>query len=108
MAEQDIQNVATQIQRLSNIYRVLGVNEAVQKFTGEPAKFKNWIISIEKYAFLTKLKSDEIKLVAYQASDHVVSDFIRRRLKVNSLGTWEQLKEELGVMFSGGAQSACY
>lgn len=72
MAEQEIQNVAIQIQRLSNIYRVLGVNETVQKFTGEPSQFENWIKSIEKYAFLTKLKSDEIKLVAYQSSDLLV------------------------------------
>ena len=104
MAEQEIQNVAIQIQRLSNIYRVLGVNETVQKFTGEPSKFENWIKSIEKYAFLTKLKSDEIKLVAYQSSDLLVSDFIRTRLRENNLGTWEQLKEELASMFSESAQ----
>ena len=56
--------------------------------------------SIEKYAYLTGLGPDKIRLIAYQSSRGAVSDFIHRYLEDYPNNTWDQLKRELTSRFA--------
>jgi len=49
---------------------------------------------------LTSLQKDDAKMVAYQASDALVSDFIHRWIKQNDRGGWDELKGQLTIRFS--------
>ena len=101
MAEQEVfQNLAFQLQRLSNKLGAQGINQIVPTFSGDSTKFRSWIKQIEKYVLLTNLQMNDAKLVAYQASDSPVSDFIHRWMTQNDTGTWEQLKRQLTIRFS--------
>ncbi|VDI26577.1 Hypothetical predicted protein [Mytilus galloprovincialis] len=107
MAEQDIgqafNNLAFQLQGLSNKLGAQGVNQIIPKFAGDATKFRTWIKQIEKYIVLAGLGRNEAKMVAYQASDPPVSDFIHRWLEQNdgdeTVG-WNELKAQLVVRFS--------
>ncbi|CAC5412555.1 unnamed protein product [Mytilus coruscus] len=107
MAEQDLglafNNLAFQLQGLSNKLGAQGVNQIIPKFSGDASKFRTWIKQIEKYIVLAGLGRNEAKLVAYQASDPPVSDFIHRWLEQNdgdeNMG-WNELKAQLVVRFS--------
>jgi len=104
MAEQDVgaafQNLAYQLQGVSNKLGAQGVNQIVSTFTGDPTKFRSWIKQIERYVLFTSLQKDDAKMVAYQASDAPVSDFIHRWLEQNDRGGWEELKGQLTIRFS--------
>ena len=56
--------------------------------------------SIEKYAYLTGLGPDKIRLIAYQSSRGAVSDFIHRYLEDYPNNSWDQLKRELTSRFA--------
>ena len=94
-AEQDIgalfQDLAGQLAGLSTTVGAQGISQIITPFEGDPRKFKEWVKSIEKYAVLTNMNQDKVKLVAYQASKGVVSDFIHRYLNENPRDTWATL-----------------
>ena len=96
MAEQDVgaafQNLAYQLQGVSNKLGAQGVNQIVHTFTGDPTKFRSWIKQIEKYVLLTSLQKVDAKMIAYQAGDALVSDFIHRWIEQNDRGGWDELK----------------
>jgi len=104
MAEQDLglvfNNLAFQLQGLSNKLSVQSINQVVPKFSGDTSKFRTWIKQIEKYVLLSSMGRDEAKMVAYQASDPPVSDFIHRWLEANEDLGWNELKAQLTARFA--------
>ena len=104
MADQDasalFRHLATQIAGLSTIVGAQGIAQIVHKFDGDPKHYKTWIKSIEKYALLTNLHDDRVKLVAYQSSGGSVSDFIQRYLSEHTDKSWADLKAELTSRFA--------
>ena len=85
---------------LSTTVGAQGVAKIINPFDGNPKDFKEWIKSIEKYALLTRVQADQVKMVAYQASKGPVSDFIKRYLEANAACTWDQVKTELTTRFA--------
>ena len=105
MAEADVaqvcQNLAVEMSNVPTALGAQGINQIITPYEGDPKKFKEWVKSVEKYAFLANLGNDDrIKQVAYQASRGPVSEFIRRYQDNNQQATWDQLKAELNVRFS--------
>lgn len=96
-----LKNVGEQMAGLSTTMGAQGVAKIISSFDGgSPKEFKEWIKSIEKYALLTGVHADQIKLVAYQASKGPVSDFLKRYLEANQGASWLQVKTELTTRFA--------
>ena len=78
MADQDIgavfNNLATQMANVSSAVGAHGIAQVVKSFNGDSKEFKDWIKSIEKYAILTWVGADRIKMIAYQSSRGAVSE----------------------------------
>ena len=85
---------------LSTVVGAQGFSHIVHPFEGDSKIFKDWVRSIEKYASLTGLTDDRVKMVAYQSSRDAVSDFIKRYLHDNVGNNWGQLKTELTLRFA--------
>lgn len=104
MADQDIgavfNNLATQMANVSSAVGAQGIAQVIIPFEGDNKQFKSWMKSIEKYAYLTGLGPDKIKMVAYQSSRGAVSDFIHRYLNDYPNNSWDQLKRELTSRFA--------
>ena len=78
------QSVDDQIRYLNTTMGPQGIAKIVSNFNGsKPKEYKDWIKSIEKFATLSCVPDDRIKLIAYQASKVPVSDFLKRYLEVN-------------------------
>ena len=77
-----------------------GIAQVVKSFNGDSKEFKDWIKSNEKYAILTRVGADRIKMIAYQSSRWAVSDFIQRYLNDHPAHNWDQLKAELRGRFA--------
>ena len=82
---------------LSTAVGAQGVAKIIRPFEGVGLQFKDWIKSIEKYAPLTRVPNDQVKMVAYQSSKGPVSDFLKRHLETNPNHTWIQVKADLLV-----------
>ena len=104
MADGDVatlfQHIAAQLSGLSTVVGAQGFSHIVHPFEGDSKIFKDWVRSIEKYASLTGLTDDRVKMVAYQSSRGAVSDFIKRYLHDNVGNNWGQLKTELTLRFA--------
>jgi len=104
MADQAVpvffQNLSEQIRGVSNAIGTQSVSQVVQTFDGNPKEFKNWIKNIEKYGVLSHLADNQLKLVAYQSSRGLVSDYINRYLTDYPDETWASLKGELKARFA--------
>lgn len=106
MAEQQAQfanlfrNMGEQVAGLSTAVGAQGVAKIIRPFEGDGKQFKDWIKSIEKYALLTRVPNDQVKMVAYQSSKGPVSDFLKRHLEANPNHTWIQVKAELTSRFA--------
>ena len=93
-------SVDGQMANLTTTMGAQGVAKIVKPFDGSnPKEFKEWVKSIEKFATLTRVAPDRIKLIAYQASKGPVSDFIKRHLEQHADHTWAQVKAELKSSF---------
>ena len=99
MADGDVatlfQHIAAQLSGLLTVVGAQGFSHIVHPFEGDSKIFKDWVRSIEKYASLTGLTDDRVKMVAYQSSRGAVGDFIKRYLHDNVGNNWGQLKTEL-------------
>ena len=62
------QHIASQLAGLSTVVGAHGISQIVHPFEGDSKIFKDWVRSIEKYASLTGLTDDRVKMVAYQSS----------------------------------------
>ena len=104
MADQDVatlfQHIAAQLAGLSTVVGAQGISQIVHPFEGDSKIFKDLVRSIEKYASLTGLIDDRVKMVAYQSSWGPVSDFIQRYLHDYVENNWGQLKTELTSRFA--------
>ena len=104
MANQDIgavfNNLATQMANVSSAVGAQAIAQTITPFDGDNKQFKTWMKAIEKYAYLTGLGHDKVKMVAYQSSRGAVSDFIHRYLNEYPNNTWDQLKSELTSRFA--------
>ena len=104
MADGDVatlfQHIAAQLSGLSTVVGAQGFSHIVHPFEGDSKIFKDWVRSIEKYASLTGLTDERVKMVAYQSSRGAVSDFIKRYLRDNVGNNWGQLKTELTLRFA--------
>lgn len=104
ITDQDVaalfRHLATQLAGLSTVVGAQGIAQIVQNFDGDSKHYKDWVKSVEKYALLTNLNDDRIKLVAYQSSRGSVSDFIQRYLNEHPANTWDDLKAELTSRFA--------
>ena len=70
------QHIAAQWAGLSTVVGARGISLIVYPFEGDSKMFKDWVRSIEKYASLTGLTDDRVKMVAYQSSRGPVTEFI--------------------------------
>ena len=72
MADQDVatlfQHIAAQLAGLLTVVGAQGISQNVHPFECDSKIFKDWVRSIEKYASLTGLTDDRVKMVAYQSS----------------------------------------
>ena len=104
MANQDVptlfQHLTVRLAGLSTVEGAQEIAQNVHPFEGDSKKFKDWVKSIEKYALLTRLTDDSVKMVAYQSSRAAVSNFIQRYLHDNVGSNWGQLKTELTSRFA--------
>ena len=104
MADQDVatlfQHIAAQLAGLSTVVGMQGISQIVHPFEGDSKISKDWVRSKEKYASLTGLTDDRVKMVAYQSSWVAVSDFIQRYLPDNVGSNWGQLKTEITSRFA--------
>ncbi|MEW8543127.1 MAG: hypothetical protein AB2693_06290 [Candidatus Thiodiazotropha sp.] len=91
--------LTNQMSNLTSAIGAHGISQFITPFEGEPAKFKPWVKSIEKYALLTKLTDERTIYVAYQSARGGVSDFISRLINVPGQ-TWANLKAELTARFA--------
>lgn len=97
----NLDNIATQVQGLTQKLSVNGVSQIVQPYDGSPDKFQEWVKSIQKYALLTNINERDKILVALQTSQSGVADYITRWLSNNGENqTWEDLKTQLTYRFS--------
>lgn len=103
MADQDVaavfRDLANQMANMSSAVGAQGIAQVVKNFDGDTKEYKGWVKSVEKYALLTGVGQDRIKMVAYQASKGAVSDFIFRYMNDHPLCTWDDLKQELNGRF---------
>ena len=93
-------HVATQMANLNYAIGTQSVADIVPTFSGTPSAFREWILGIEKFARLSNITGNRIRLVAYQSSRGPVSDFIHRYLGAHEDGTWDHLKTELTNRFA--------
>ena len=72
MADQDVatlfQHIAAQLAGLSTVVSTQGITQIFHPFEGDSKIFKDLVRSIEKYASVTGLTDDRVKMVAYQSS----------------------------------------
>ena len=54
------------------------LSSVVTPFEGDPAKFKQWVKEVEKYALLSGKQNHEIPTLAYMTCKGSVGDFIKR------------------------------
>lgn len=95
-----VRSVDGRINNLTTTMGAQGVAKIVHQFDGsKPKEFKDWIKSIEKFATLTSVQADRIKLIAYQSSKGPVSDFLKRFLEQNDTANWDRIKAELRGRF---------
>ncbi|ESP03278.1 hypothetical protein LOTGIDRAFT_171625 [Lottia gigantea] len=92
--------LSDQLNRLTNSISTNGVVTIIDSFEGDPKAFREWTRSIEKYAVLASIPNDRMKLIAYQTSKGVVSNFIRRYLDTHPAADWPTLKDELSARFA--------
>ena len=64
-----------------------GVGTKIEVYSGEPKGFKEWIMSLEKYALLTNANVAQTKCIAYHTSKGVVSDCIYCYITANPNNT---------------------
>ena len=108
MAEQDpgqvwlrmLDAINNQMTSLTTSVGAQGVAKIVKTFDGsEPRDFKNWVKSVEKFVTLNRTPAEQTKLVAYQASQGPVSDFLKRYFEAHAGHNWEQVKAALRINF---------
>ena len=99
-AVQAFQNLRVELANVTQALTAQGISSIVNKFDGNPKKFREWIKSIEKYAVLVNADEDRKKLIAYQSSGGAVSGFIQRYMQANVAHKWAQMKAQLAVRFS--------
>ncbi|ESP03464.1 hypothetical protein LOTGIDRAFT_171401 [Lottia gigantea] len=92
--------LSDQLSRLTNSISTNGVVTIIDSFEGDPKAFREWTRSIEKYAVLASIPTERMKLIAYQTSKGVVSNFIRRYLDTHPTADWPTLKDELSALFA--------
>lgn len=104
MANQDLgavfQNLATEMSGLHRAVGSQGVAQSIPAYNGTPSKFKEWVKSIEKYAFLNGVPADRVKFIAFQTSIGCVSSFLQRYFTDHGAATWEEVKTELSSRFA--------
>ena len=91
-----------ELRQLGSILTGQQLTLSIKKFNGKATEFREWIKSIEKWAQIQKCPTEKCKMIAYQSSRGVVSDFIDRFLKGEgsfSDNTWETLKVQLRLRF---------
>ena len=91
-----------ELRQLSSILTGQQLTLSIKEFNGKASEFREWIKSIEKWAHIQKFPTEKCKMIAYQSSRGVVSDFIDRFLKGEgsfSDNTWETLKVQLRLRF---------
>lgn len=91
----DVQRLADAITNRNDLFMLIPT-----RYEGDPRRFREWVKQIEKYAFMTELQADKVKLVAYKTSAGPVSDFIERYITNSPNNTWNQLKSELTMRFA--------
>ena len=93
-------SVDEQMNHLTTTMGAQGIAKVVPNFDGSnPKEFKDWVKNIEKFATLTGIQDEKIKLVAYQASRGPVSDYLKRYMDENPTHDWNRIKTELKSCF---------
>ena len=93
-------SVDEQMNHLTTTMGAQGIAKVVQNFDGSnPKEFKDWVKSIEKFATLTGIQDEKIKLIAYQASRGPVSDYMKRYMDEHPTFDWNRIKVDLKSSF---------
>ena len=105
MAEQSqfvnlMRTIGEEVTGMTTTIGAQGIAKIIKPFEGDSHQFKEWIKGIEKYAYLTRVPNDQVKMIAYQSSKGAVSDFLQRYLTEHLGHTWRQVKEELTSKFA--------
>ena len=99
-------SVDEQMSHLTTTMGAQGIAKVVQNFDGSnPKKFKDWVKSIEKFATLTGIQDEKIKLIAYQASRGPVSDYMKRYMDEHPTFDWNRIKVDLKSSFGEAVDS---
>ena len=77
----------------------------IEKYTGDPGRFRPWLKSLEKYCRRKSCNTESKINVAYMTTDGPASDFIMRWQETSARPTWEDLKEKLTTHFADVASS---
>ena len=102
MANPNPNPVVDTIERLGQQLATQNVGQALTKFKGNPKNYKTWMKEVEKFCLLQNINGDvRKKLIAFQASEGPVSDFIDRYIAAHPQGTFQAFKDELKARFGG-------
>ena len=88
------------IQQFSNALTLQRYARAVPVFDGDPKQYKGWMKALEKHHELTNSTPRDSCLLAYEMTQGVASDVIKRYLIAHPGTNWEQMKEMLSKRFA--------
>ena len=91
-----------QVDRLSSIMLLMGTQSAqttIEKFSGEPKKFRSWVRSTEKYILVVNGNAESKKTFALQSAERPVSEFLVWTYHSSLDCTWDQTYEQLKSRF---------
>ena len=71
MAEQGqfvnlMRTIGEEVTGMTTTIGAQGVAKIIKPFEGDSHQFKEWIKSIEKYAYLTRVPNDQVKMIVEQ------------------------------------------
>ena len=58
-------DLSSQVAGLATTMGAQGVAKIIKTFDGEGKQFKEWVKSIEKYAVLNRVPTDQVRMVSY-------------------------------------------
>lgn len=95
-------NLTVMLEKFKTAMELQGIRTFINTFEGDFEKFPKWVSEIQKYSEICRLEDRNIKLVAFQTSTGMTSEYIRRRL-INPAyrdESWADLKSNLTAKFA--------
>ena len=80
-----------QLGEMTRVIQAQGIAQMIQPFDEQPSKFRTWMKAVDNYAAVIGANDARKVTKAYQTSNGVVSDFVKRFLDEAHVGTWLEL-----------------